>query len=107
MADFLHATGIPADKLLLETSSRSTRENALYVRKLLLAFPADKIVLLTSDYHTQRAAAAFRRVGLPSTVVIAPYITKLDSTPTLRPWLLEQVLVERLKLLWYRYKGWA
>ena len=107
MADFLQSTGIPADKMLLETSSRSTRENALYVRQLLSTIPAGGIVLLTSDYHTQRAAAAFRRVGLPVHVVIVPYVTKLSDNPELRPMLLKEVLREHVKLLWYRYKGWV
>ena len=107
MAAYLHASGIPDDKTLLETSSRSTRENALHVRRLLLTIPAGKTVLLTSDYHTQRAAAAFRRVGLPIDVVIVPYIIKLRDNPALRPMLLLEVMLERLKFLWYRYKGWA
>ncbi len=107
MAAYLHAGGIPADKMLLETSSRSTRESALHVRRLLLAIPAGKTVLLTSDYHTQRAAAAFRRVGLPIDVVIVPYIIKLRDNPALRPMLLLEVLRERLKFLWYWYKGWV
>ena len=107
MAAYLHASGIPADKTLLETSSRSTRENALHVRKLLLEIPAGKTVLLTSDYHTKRAAAAFRRVGLPMDVVIVPYIIKLGDNPAIRPMLLWQMMLERLKFLWYWYKGWV
>jgi len=107
MAAFLRATGIPADKMLLETSSQSTRENALYVSRLLSTIPAGKVVLVTSDYHTQRASAAFRRVGLPVTVVIVPYVIKHGGQPTLRPMLLWEVLLERLKLLWYRYNGWV
>ena len=107
MAAFVRNAGIPAEKLLLETSSQNTFENALYARERLKEIPSGRIVLLTSDYHARRAAAAFRRVGLPVHVVAVPYVIKLGNTPTLRPLLLQIVLSEQAKRLWYRYKGWA
>jgi uncharacterized SAM-binding protein YcdF (DUF218 family) len=106
MQSFLQASGVPAEKVLLETRSQSTHENALRVRELLSALPSGKIVLLTSDYHTQRAAAVFQKVGVPVSPVIVPYVIKLISEPRLRPMLVRDVLLERLKLAWYRYNGW-
>ena len=108
MAAFLEEAHIPADAILQETSSHSTRENALFVRDILQKIPAGKIVLLTSDYHTGRAEAAFRRVGLnPIAVVAVPYVIKLEGTLAYRPMLLERVLLERVKRLWYRHQGWT
>lgn len=107
MAAYLESAHIPADKILLESSSRSTRENALFVREMLRGIPADKVVLLTSDYHTRRAEAVFRRVGLNPAVVAVPYVIKLGNMPAYRPMLFEKVLFEQLKRLWYRYQGWT
>ena len=107
MAAFLRSAGIPADKMMLETSSRSTRENALFVRELLNGLQPGKIVLLTSDYHTQRAQAVFRHVGMNVAVVAVPYILKLGNMPFYRPMLLEIELYEYAKRLWYRLNGWT
>ena len=106
MAAYLESAHIPADEILVETASHSTRENALFVRDLLRGISAGKVVLLTSDYHTGRAEAAFRKVGLNPAVVAIPYVIKLGDTPAYRPVLLERVLLEQVKRLWYRYQGW-
>jgi uncharacterized SAM-binding protein YcdF (DUF218 family) len=107
MAAYIESAHIPADKILLETSSHSTRENALFVRDMLRGISAGRLVLLTSDYHTRRAEAAFRRVGLNPAVVAIPYVIKLADTAAYRPMLLETVLLEQVKRLWYRYQGWT
>lgn len=106
MAAYLEHANFPSDRILLETSSHSTRENAVYVRELLREVHPGKIVILTSDYHTRRAEAAFRHAGLDVVVAAVPYIVKLGSTPAYRPMLLELLLKEEAKQLWYRFKGW-
>jgi uncharacterized SAM-binding protein YcdF (DUF218 family) len=107
MAAYLQAARIPPEKMLIEKAARSTRENALYVARLLSAAPAGRVVVLTSDYHTRRAAACFRRAGLPVKVVAIPYFVKLGNRASLRPMLLNQLLTEYAKTLWYYWKGWT
>ena len=63
MGRFLTASGIPPDKILLETNSASTRENALFTAAMIQTLPGTK-VLLTSDYHMFRARRAFEAAGL-------------------------------------------
>lgn len=63
MRDFLQCLGIPREVIQVETRSRSTHENALYVTALLSSVPGRK-VLLTSDYHMFRAYRAFKKAGL-------------------------------------------
>src|SRR5207253_1744075 len=60
MRDFLECHGVPQAAILIETRSRSTHENALYVTELLARVPGRK-VLLTSDYHMFRAHRAFKK----------------------------------------------
>lgn len=107
MANFLKSAGIPADAMLLETASHSTRENAVLVGQLLSGIHPGKVMLLTSDYHTRRARAAFQRAGMDVDVVPVPYVEKLGSNPSLRPMLLVLELTEYAKILWYRFKGWT
>ena len=63
MRDFMVNSGIPAGAIRVETQAGSTRENALFVAKMLADTPGRK-VLLTSDYHMFRAYRAFRKAGL-------------------------------------------
>jgi len=48
MANFVNGAGIPAEAMLLETSSHSTRENAVFVGQLLFGSQPGKAVLHTS-----------------------------------------------------------
>jgi uncharacterized SAM-binding protein YcdF (DUF218 family) len=63
MREYLESQGISKEAILVETASRSTRENALASRHMLEGLPGRK-VLLTSDYHMFRAIRAFRRAGI-------------------------------------------
>lgn len=62
--------GVPGETVLLDTSSRTTRENAVACAELLRGIEAGRILLVTSASHMRRAAAAFTRQGL--SVVPAP-----------------------------------
>jgi uncharacterized SAM-binding protein YcdF (DUF218 family) len=67
--------------VLLEKSSRTTLENALYVRDLLGSRNIRSIQLLTSRYHLPRSLLIFRQM-LPKDVVIYPYPVE---SPHLKP----------------------
>ncbi|MFP4164355.1 MAG: YdcF family protein [Chitinispirillaceae bacterium] len=55
---------IDKDAFLLEPDSRSTRENALYVKKLMDKAGIKKdIHLVTSAYHMPRSVAVFKKLG--------------------------------------------
>lgn len=70
MADLLATLGVPRDRIVLETESLDTRENALYSTRLVRTLPVDTVVLVTSALHMPRALTMFERAGLP--VVPAP-----------------------------------
>jgi uncharacterized SAM-binding protein YcdF (DUF218 family) len=65
--------GVPAAALVVERRSRTTRENAAEVRRLVPA--AHRIVLVTSALHLPRAVALFRREGFAVTAVPADYLS--------------------------------
>lgn len=105
MRDFLVTQGIPADDIVVETASRSTRENALYTAKLLGQVSGTK-VLLTSDFHMYRAHRAFIKAGLD--VLPRPFPDAGKRGTGLRgrwPVFLDLV-TEVVKIGYYRTRGW-
>ena len=76
----LQANGVPANSILLERRSRSTEENAMYVRELLrehsISPELSRIVILTSDFHCFRARATFAKRGIAARVIPVPDVAK-------------------------------
>lgn len=105
MADFLTFQGVPQNLIKLETHSRTTRENALEVYRLLAEDPRTK-VLLTSDYHMFRALRAFRRAGLTVRPWPIPDAEKRASRWSYRWWVFLDESVETVKILYYFFRGW-
>jgi uncharacterized SAM-binding protein YcdF (DUF218 family) len=59
------AVGIDPDRVLLESRSRNTYENAIYSRDLVSPQPGETWLLVTSAAHMPRAVGTFRRAGFP------------------------------------------
>jgi uncharacterized SAM-binding protein YcdF (DUF218 family) len=59
----LQRFGISADRVLLESASRTTDENAIFTRRLLLPKPGERWLLVTSAFHMPRSIGAFRAAG--------------------------------------------
>ena len=62
--DLLMEWGVPEQAVLLEGSSRNTRENALYAKNIIVAIGCEGPLLVTSAAHMPRAVAAFEGVGV-------------------------------------------
>ncbi len=56
---FMIRSGVPAPVILLESKSRSTRENAQLSIPLLRAHGAHRVIIVTSWFHSRRALACF------------------------------------------------
>jgi uncharacterized SAM-binding protein YcdF (DUF218 family) len=102
---FLESNGIPHDRVLLESTSESTRENALFTSRLLANMPGRK-VLLTSDYHMFRARGAFEAAGL--TVVPRPFpdVIKQSNNWLNREYCFGILVAETAKIAGYWWNGW-
>ena len=57
------ALGLPADRLILESKSRNTYENAVFTKELLAPKVNERWILVTSAFHMPRAVACFRKAG--------------------------------------------
>lgn len=68
-ADFVHplldSFRIPRDRVLLETRSRNTAENAIYTKELVNPKPTERWLVVTSAQHMPRAVGCFRKAGFP------------------------------------------
>lgn len=105
MRSLLIAEGVPAEAVIVEDEARSTRENALHIRRLLAADVGSK-VLLTSDYHAFRAKRSFQKAGVDITARPIPDAMKRAINPLRRwPAFLDEV-AETGKIAYYFLRGW-
>lgn len=105
MKQFLVASGVPEEAILLEESSTSTRENAVATARLL-AGREGPAVLLTSEVHMFRARRAFARAGLAVLPRPAPHIYKErhGQSANLSDFL--HLITEGAKIIGYWVRGW-
>jgi uncharacterized SAM-binding protein YcdF (DUF218 family) len=105
MAEFVESQGVPPERVVLETRSISTRENALYTQPLL-ADGASPPVLMTSDFHMFRARRAFEKLGMKVAPRPIPDALKRATNWKGRwPAFLDEVS-ETVKIVYYYARGW-
>ena len=65
----LAAVGIDPRRVIFESRSRNTYENALLTEQLIKPRPGETWIMITSAFHIPRAVGCFRQVGFP----VIPY----------------------------------
>ena len=105
MRDFMVNSGIPAGAIRVEAQAGSTRENAVFVGRMLADTPGKK-VLLTSDYHMFRAYRAFRKAGLSVEPRPFPDAGKRVQRWDRRWGVFVGLALETGKVGYYRVRGW-
>ena len=77
MEQYMIEHGIPADHIIREDRSTTTRENLLYSKAIIDSRPGPHYTaLVTSNYHVYRAISLCREIGLECTGIgsyVAPY----------------------------------
>jgi uncharacterized SAM-binding protein YcdF (DUF218 family) len=61
--DLLEDFGTQRARIVLESESRTTAENAAFTRKLVSPKPGERWLLVTSAFHMPRSIGAFRKAG--------------------------------------------
>jgi uncharacterized SAM-binding protein YcdF (DUF218 family) len=64
MADLITALGVPEARLVRESASMNTRENAEYGARVIRERGVEAVVLATSATHLRRAVREFERAGV-------------------------------------------
>lgn len=112
MLNALARLGVPMGRLLVETESRNTHDEAVIVREMLKALPVQQVILVTSDIHMRRSLGTFRAQGITA----VPAIARQD--PPDMPWFAwilpteggityaSDVWHEMFGLLYYFVRGW-
>jgi len=105
IVNFLTANGVPREAMVAEWLSTSTHENAIATARLVQNMPGKK-VLLTSDFHMFRAIHVFRKLGVEVTPMVAPDVLKAAKNWNGRIPAVQTLVVETVKIVYYRFRGW-
>ncbi|HEX7137374.1 MAG TPA: YdcF family protein [Vicinamibacterales bacterium] len=112
MKDALVAAGVPHDRILVETQSRTTRDEAVVVAPILRARGITQVILVTSGLHMRRALGTFRAEGVPAIPAIAhEFSSDISLAFVLIPskeglGLAAENVHETLALAYYWFRGW-
>lgn len=112
LLDMLLDAGIPRDRIILETASQSTREQARYLKTILADRAIDDFILVTSPIHMPRSMAVFQAHGMnPIPGPCAPRSEGLDGgIPIFPSWVAldasTAALREYMALGYYWVRGW-
>jgi uncharacterized SAM-binding protein YcdF (DUF218 family) len=109
MAAALERQGVPAARIVEEPASRTTREQAVNVGRLLRERGDTRFVLVTVPEHMRRAAGAFRALGFDP--VPSPSALRYGGQPFWLPTLYalrgsSGALHEYMALAFYKLQGW-
>jgi uncharacterized SAM-binding protein YcdF (DUF218 family) len=61
--ELLDRFGVAPDRIVLESKSRTTEENAVFTRQLVAPKPGERWLLVTSAFHMPRSIGSFRAAG--------------------------------------------
>lgn len=100
MREVFVAAGVPADRLVLDSMSRNTREHASNVSAILRTLEVTRIALVTSSVHMRRATRAFSGTGFQ--VIPAPAPLEVLE---IYPWWPSADALDRSMEAWYEIFG--
>lgn len=115
MAKRLRELGVPEQAIIIEESSHTTRENALYTNQQLDKLGIEQGLLVTSALHMPRSMASFNRFGRQ--MIAAPVHPQIQrprssSFSLWRPswhtlYASRSIIKEYLGLIVYWVRGWV
>lgn len=99
MKDYLLAHGVPAEHILIEDKSATTKENLLFSKALIDARPGGrKTALVSSNYHVYRCLRLARECGLSCTGIGAHVALYFWPSALIREFI--AVFVTKRFLIW-------
>lgn len=112
MRTMLVQSGVPAERIILESASRDTHDEAVLIARILRARQPQATILVTSADHMLRSIGAFRAAGIDAIPAIAPdarFRIPLIERITPANFALEftgEVVHELLGIPYYWARGW-
>jgi uncharacterized SAM-binding protein YcdF (DUF218 family) len=89
--DFFTEMGLDQSRMVYESRSRTTYENAVFLKRLLHPMPGETWLLVTSAWHMPRAVGLFRHAGWD----VLPYPVGYKTAPGFS-WAFNDTFPERL-----------
>lgn len=112
MAVLLRQLGVPADRIITQSRSRTTHEEAVINVEIVRNLKADHLIVVTTDYHMRRSVGAFRAAGIEVIPAIArdPYPAR-DWHDWILPgdfgfWRSSALAHEVFGIAYYALRGW-
>jgi uncharacterized SAM-binding protein YcdF (DUF218 family) len=113
MRELLIELGVPTERILMESASENTHDQALNIPPILNRHAIERFVLLTSPTHIRRATLTFQEAGLdPVPSIAVEKSESLGTDPTLKILNGDALSTstaffrEILALIWYGLEGW-
>lgn len=104
LRDVLVDNGVPGERILLESASRTTFEQARNVASLLKTRRWTRFALVASPGHMPRAAATFRGQGVQPVPAIAQLMSERAASST--SWLPSESALFVSQTAGYDYSAW-
>jgi uncharacterized SAM-binding protein YcdF (DUF218 family) len=98
--------GVPGSAIVVETSARTTREEAERISALLLPRGLRRVLLVVDAQGAYRAARLFERKGIEPLLAPAEDVSSLDGSPEGRLDLARRLAIERAAIVYYRVAGY-
>ena len=103
--------GVRADRIVLESESKNTRDEALIIKGMLAERGLTDFVLVTSPLHMRRSMLAFEQQGMHPIPSPSPLVPERSQRNRLLPsdlWLQigDSALYEWLARAYYWWHGW-
>lgn len=107
----LDSFGVPRERVVLESRSRNTFENAIFTKEMVNPKPGERWLVVTSAQHMPRAIGCFRQAGFA--VEAYPVAWRTQQRPNIKPggpfgaglYNLDNAAHEWLGLIAYRLTG--
>lgn len=80
LGQFAQKLGVPENKIILDTTSKNTFQNAVNTSVLLNEKHLERVVLVTSAFHMYRANGCFKRAGIDADLLPVDYNASLATT---------------------------
>ena len=112
LAAALIAAGVPADRIVQESTSKTTRDQAQLIPAILQARGVNRFVIVTSPVHMGRSLALFRAQGVEPVPSVAPMRSEHLPPPS---WIVpnvnslvvsDEAIYDYSAWLYYWWKGW-
>ena len=89
VARFLSELGVPTEKMILQQTTRSTREEAILGHEVAQAQGWSRTLVITTGYHAPRARRLFEEhFGRQGVTVHSPEAMLRHATPQERSWII-------------------